>query len=312
MPIFVDPSELRAGSRLYRTVHDVAISLPRLEARTGADILISLHDGPTKSPKALKRHIKTGLLVQRKSGTDLSSSITDGRLYRSLNKMLKWTNRPWLLYVGTMAYSHFSGAAIVDGRSGGMPYMSVNGALIWWQLRGGYYTQIEADELTLKWLSKWMDTLRTLKDVPSKYVGRQQQQQIIGAAPQRETLTTLPGIGEKKASACLAEYGSIAAALVGLTADEIEVALAGIGPKTRAHIRSWLGLETGERMLVTHTKQVDELLRQAFKARDFLPEKSWPKLYGAAMQAMRIPATGTGVWDKWVRGEIAALETEGK
>lgn len=307
MPIFVDPTETRPGSRLYQAVRDIAVELPGLERRTGADILVSLKDGPHKKDKALRRLIRAGLLIQRKSGGDLASSITDGRLYRSLGKMLKWSDRPWLLYCGTMAYSQFSGQAIVDGRNS-MPYMSIAGALTWWQLRGGYYSQLESDELQLKWLSKWLDTLQTLQDVPEKHIGREAAQLLVGAAPQRETLMTLPGIGQQKAELVLAQYGGIASALVGLTADEIEVALAGIGPKTRAHIRAWLGMSDGERLLITHTKRVEELIRQAFKARDFMPEDKWPGLYAAAMQAVRVDATGTGVWDKWVREEIAEYE----
>lgn len=143
--IFVDPSELRETSNLKKYIVDYSI-LPDLEARTGADIMVS----PTGLPKPindnlLAMHIQQGAkLIQVKFGHDLVASIPDGRLTESLSRMLKSGAQAWqslLLFVGHLGYDSTQGIALIDGQ---IPFMdvpltwrAVQGALLFWVERGG-------------------------------------------------------------------------------------------------------------------------------------------------------------------------------
>lgn len=151
--IFIDSSELRETSSLIKYLVDTRyISLPSLEAVTGADIMVSPDGLPRPSNDALiNHHIREGAkLIQVKFGHDLSASIVDrkrnaaGRLNEALSRMLKTGAMPWqslLLFIGIFSYDATQGMATINGQLSytdpPLTWKSIQAALTFWTERGG-------------------------------------------------------------------------------------------------------------------------------------------------------------------------------
>lgn len=248
--IYHDPTESRSGSRLPQSIIDQSHALPGLEHLTGGDLLIAIdnppddvrdmvsddwcHDinsliwrgfGPTQIARDAEKPLpfvlkvlkfrqacQTGLLVQRKTGRDLSSSVP--RLSEILFKMLAWTSRPWLLFIGDLKCGS-NGNAIIDGYDTNFSHNAVQGALESWQLRGGYYTTLSRDTLVAPWCGRWLDKLSRLKD--DKAIDRQIVQPMVGptddVARRLTVLSSLKHVGKEKAKRLLDHYGTLAGAL---------------------------------------------------------------------------------------------------
>ena len=202
--IYLDPTEARKGTRLPQAIIDQGSELAGLEAATGADILISTepitgdlsildgvandalrfitthfyeHDDPVLSHIASTTNLsvpaiiaarklfiaaQNGLLIQRKTGSDLLSLVPN--YSRILMKMLLWTNRPWLLFIGELKCSK-DGHASIDNRKSKFHYNSVVGCLEAWQMGfqghgGGFVTTLTKDHLIAPWLDRWLNRLR--------------------------------------------------------------------------------------------------------------------------------------------------------
>ena len=233
MPILADNTELRQGTRLPPAVAAQCTELPGLEMVTGADLLITvgkvppdvrclkglsaadLGDSPGETvqrcglslPEALiahtfKKACESGLLAQRKTGYDLASSVPE--YSRILAKMLRWTSRPWLTFIGDLKADR-NGMAIIDGNRDlkGFSYNAVQGALEAWQDSGGRITFLSHDSLVAPWIARQLDKLRTPKTekiLPPRRITRP----IIGpesnVKPWRITLMTFPNMGLKRAN----------------------------------------------------------------------------------------------------------------
>lgn len=145
--IFIDPSELRETSNLNKHLADLPfLPLPDLEARTGADIMVSPSGLPRPiNDKLLAINIQQGAkLIQVKFGHDLASSIIDGRLTEALSRMLKAKAQAWqslLLFVGHLGYDGTQGMATIDGQVSysdpPLTWKAIQSALIFWTERGG-------------------------------------------------------------------------------------------------------------------------------------------------------------------------------
>lgn len=248
--IYADPTETRARTRLPANVVKQAKKLPGLEALTGADLLIAIDKvpddvrdlakdewigtvltlawrgwTPPRIAKAAERPLpfvlktlrfikacRTGLLVQRKSGRDLSSSVP--RLGEILVKMQRWSKMPWLLFVGSL-HCNRRGNAVIDGKSTNYSHNAVQGALESWQIRGGGWTALSRDALVLPWCVRWMDKLRRLGKEKIAY--KPPLQTVTGVEDdegrQIAILAGLKHIGNEKAKVLLDYYGSLAGAL---------------------------------------------------------------------------------------------------
>lgn len=291
--VLYDPSESREGSRLPQDVIDIGRPLVGLERITGADLLITtakfapesvfnlkglsgeIFDGRPVGEIA-KRHnlpfpvallgssfksaCDSGILVQRKTGTDLINSIPD--LAQILYRMLKWTSTPWLLFVGKK-YTR-KGFCCVDGTETKYTSASVSGALAYWQLRGGYYSQLSYDSEVKGWVSGWLSRLHTME--PEKVLPpREVKQQIVDGneKPWRSTLLTIPGWGIVKVNALAALANDLAGALEWLTLpDWITDKSSSNRPNeiTKTDVlkaRDWFGLGTANLQLVVGYQQVD-------------------------------------------------------
>lgn len=253
MPIYIDPSEARKGSRLPRAIIKIAEPIPALEAITGADMLIS----PLRRPKLewitdalphqliLRKHCQAGLLVQRKTGRDLANSVP--KLSRIRDKMMRWTDMPWLLFVGILKCDT-NGVAIIDGQDSHFSYAAVQGALTSWQRpkdgsRGGCVTFLSRDALIAPWIDNQMARLQLLREHPERIVKQRFPRLPIGADTDRartlRTLAMCEEIGDDKATLILDHCGLLAYSLVYLSEGEKQ-SLRGIGPKTFQAARRWL------------------------------------------------------------------------
>lgn len=184
--IYIDPTEARANTRLPGIVIAEARELPGLEAMTGADFLITPHDENVlielknipPHRKALQYHVDDGLLIQRKSGSDLLSSIHD--LPEIEWRMQEWSPNPWLLVTGL--HQGTKGQTVVDGKSRyKWRWSSVSGVLDAWQDRGGSVKSLRGDKDITWWLhareKKCLDWLITPEMLISK-VSRQALRRI--------------------------------------------------------------------------------------------------------------------------------------
>jgi len=283
MPICADVSELRQGTRLPPTVAAQCTELPGLEAVTGADLLITvgkvppdvrclkglsvtdLGEGPGETvqkcgvslPDALIAHAfrkacENGLLVQRKTGRDLASSVPN--FSAILARMLAWTDRPWLLFVGDLKES--KGEAVIDGKRTNFSYNAVQGALEAWQERGGYVTLLSRDSLVAPWVARWLDKLRmpkTEKVLPPRRIAQPIIGPDSGTKPWRSTLMSFPGMGVELANRVAEGNATLASCLEWVTCPSwLEKESVGrppstgrpwgVGLSTIRKWRQWLGL----------------------------------------------------------------------
>jgi len=280
MPICSDPTETRKGTRLPPAVAAQCTELPGLEAVTGADLLVTvekvppdvrclkglsaadLREGPGETvqkcglslPEALiahsfKKACENGLLTQRKTGYDLASSVPE--YSRILAKMLGWTGRPWLTFIGDLKADK-NGAAIIDGNRDlkGFSYNAVQGALEAWQERGGYITFLSRDSLLAPWIARWLDKLRMPKAekvLPPRRIAQPIIGPDSGVKPWRSTLTSFPDMGLELANRVAEGNATLTSCLEWITCpDWLEKASMtrpkGIGVPTVRKWRRWLGL----------------------------------------------------------------------
>jgi len=253
MPIFLEPSEARKGTRLPVKFIESATVLPGLEHYTGCDILISPLSIPLAkitdaipAQKALEKLTSAGVLIQRKSGLDLVNSIPDLKSIQF--RMLEWSHcgACWLLATG-LGFGA-GGAVVVDGAV--VPnwnYTQVRAALRWWQLRGGHVEILPDDSAIPTWCSEMLDFLRQVGNVPAREVlpaqtlaKKYEDWVSTGAA-----FPAGIGISRRKALRDELENRSLrptlANAMFLLTSNQME-SIPGWGKKTVRGLKDWWGV----------------------------------------------------------------------
>ena len=269
--IFIDKTEGRAQSRLPRIPN--AQYVQGLE-EIGPDIMVSPLDGRFPQDKVnnymLKKHLDAGaMLIQLKVGTDLLTSITDGRLDTSLSRMQEavpnsWQR--WLLYIGNFMMGSKS-ALSLDGKPQRIRYWEFNGALSAWGEGGGIIANLPTPESIPKWLNSRQDRLKQYlaepekKFMPKPYFPNDTGTDLRQPKPVKDgrlVLAAIPGIGPDRATALWEFFDkNVAAALCFLTdpdALEREEKPANIGPKTIQQARETLGLVDDEKLILGHDK----------------------------------------------------------
>lgn len=285
--IFYDPTESRTNSRLPDAVIDQGEDLPGLEAVTAADLLLTTdHPGEIDTlalvddeqlrfltthfagqsdpilprvasavnlpiPTVIAAHrlylsCQNGLLVQRKTGSDLLSIVPN--YSRILLRMLTWTDRPWLLFVGQLKSK--DKFAVIDGRKSRFHYASVIGCIEAWQMGfqgygGGFYTLLSSDDDVMPWINRWLNKLQSDEKVtlvPSRPATRP----VIGEKRSWvQVLAAFHGIGPKKAKV-LADYWGTLAGCIEYLSDSTSwktTKIPDIGPGTIEQVRIDLGFE---------------------------------------------------------------------
>lgn len=136
--LVLDPSEVRANTRLYTTGLEYTLC-DGLEEMTGADFLVSAMKAPCNSEGLIRLHLKHGaILVQRKHGRDLVGSL-EKRMKLSLAKMRAFganKHQCVLLVIGLMTCDK-NGKCLIDGRATKRNYWAVYGGLMSWFKYGG-------------------------------------------------------------------------------------------------------------------------------------------------------------------------------
>lgn len=257
--IYYDPSEGRSNSRLFERISQIGAPLIGLEHATGADLLVSCADGKlsdaTRPPGSLllKKHLASGMLVQRKSGSDLVNSIK--HLHNILVRMRASECRLcWLLCCGIYEKNYADNSVIVDGKNTGWKWNSFQGALDSWQALGGQLHLEPTDKDGIDWLVQWDKKLPEYVKAMQQALLPKPEVPSVGAIdpqPQRVTLMTLPGCGDVlslRIMQHIAEHypgAPLAEALVWMAQPD-EFGVEGVGKATKSQWRRWLGLNDNE------------------------------------------------------------------
>lgn len=256
--LYIDPTEATDKSLLPQSTIDIARAISNLESLTGADILVSPFVEPLPESlqsipphlASLRRHCESGILIQRKSGSDFLSSIPD--LSHIQARMTEWSPNPWLLI--TRVHQGKTGKVVVEGsrRRIRWNWSSVSASMDSWQDRGGSIKLLQSDEDITEWLlSREKRCTEWLKE-PVKSVPKPQRQQVTQAEPNwYNTGRAWPeGIGQKMLEE-LARYiarewhlpPTLANAISLATNEEaLEVRLWGLHSLNK--VREWYGVST--------------------------------------------------------------------
>lgn len=256
--IFIDPTELRETSLLGDLGNIPHQPLQDLEHYTGADLMLSPVDFPATTETLMRRHIEQGaILVQRKSGLDLTASIGE-RMGHSLTRMRAMGARQsqcLLLFIGVLTCNR-EDKAVVDGRDTFASFWSVQGAISKWHDRGGVFESLSRASLMADWCRMKLRHLKEYAEEPIHQVwpakpdltstdNPLQLPQAINDG--RVTLATLPGLGPARVQAIwdyLQPDTTLATALCLLSNPESHIKdIDGIGPKTIQNVRQYLGLD---------------------------------------------------------------------
>lgn len=254
------------------------VFLPGLESATGADMVLSIWDAPASTKTLRWEHVKRGVGIQLKRGTDLVSSVYDGRLINQLTRMLEWWDEPWLVHFCDVTFDGkdaalFDDAAFTYSERPPFTYRAYTSAKRNWQRAGGYFIAIDPQYPFDRWVSEELERMRNDKDERLVGKGRQthkvedgrkKQVRLIPLTPEEETLASYPGIGPVKAHAlwlALKKAGarqSLIQAEVWLTDGYCEQFVEGYGSKTTASARKHKGLQKGERLEIGVYPEVKE------------------------------------------------------
>lgn len=261
--IFLDASETRTNT----TMPDIegVVSIPDLEALTGADMMLSLMKAPAITEVLIKRHVANGaILVQRKHGRDLSSSVGE-RMNKSLAKMIEVGTRcPYqrvLLHVGIMTCSS-GDKAVINKQQSRKQWVSVQSAISKWRGRGGTFEYISRATLLERWCNIQLRQMQEFKDKPvKKFMAAKPLVQelddflqvLVPVNDGRVLLACLPGIGAKMTSVLHNEFEHVYEALCWLTEPTNATTgkrIKGVGVKTIENVRGYLELDDPFRLSV--------------------------------------------------------------
>ena len=185
------------------------------------------------------------LAVERKTASDLLSSIASNRLFNQIAGLVQRTRWAYLVITGELRCGS-TGQVITEHGENGWTWESLQGALLKAQELGAMVIHVGADadyEATVMRLAG-RDRSGTVPVAPVK-VG-------VTLTEPEKALTALPGIGLEKVGPVLEYCGSAAWALQFLTDLDTSERIPGIGPGTKAAIRRALGLREGQTLSVVY------------------------------------------------------------
>lgn len=257
MQIYVDPTEVRHGTSLPAEIGRMAQIRIGLEYFTGADIVIApgnlprLADDLHAMPQMLLNGMLSKcLLIQRKTGADMMSSIPNLREIQRRMLDVAGVYRPWLLPVGDFARNG-EGTVNVNGRITGFAWNAFLGALDAWQAYGGCVHLCPDDDEFVRWVRTWDDKKLEKWAQASIEVAKAPSALFVGLPQQVQVLMGFPHVGQDTAVKIL-RYCSenLAMALIYISAPEGAPELEGVGPKMRHDWREFLGIKDGEYITV--------------------------------------------------------------
>lgn len=185
------------------------------------------------------------LIIERKTPMDLLGSIEDGRVFDQIARCRERSAWVYLVITGNLSPSA-DGKVIADGKVTRWRWRDVQGALLSIQEAGAGVVYCDGDSEfaeTVQWLGRRDRSAE--KPVMVKTATR-----VLTIGEQ--VLTSLPGIGLKRAQEILATLPTPAYALAWLTwtgtwqSEDV----AGIGDGTKRNIRAALGLIDGQELYI--------------------------------------------------------------
>lgn len=245
-----------------------------LEELTGADFMISPIDIPASTRTLIQKHIDAGaLLVQRKTGSDLASSVGT-RMNDSLMRMQEYDIRNCqcvLLFVGTLDVNA-NGYAIINGFKEKIKYWSLQSAFDKWTDRGGVIKFLLSDNMVGEYLIRKEKHVREFKQFPVKRVWQIRDvpnmidetdplQELTSVSNKlgdfgywRPMMVQVPGLGPSRVNAIyrkmkehyggnkIKDWDNPLFAIAFITGP-LGIGVDGIGKGMHKKIRDWFGLE---------------------------------------------------------------------
>jgi len=255
--IYYTPTEATERSRVPGALLSIAKPAPGLERMTGADFLITPHDnkklppltGSVVSRAALRLHCRDGILIQRKSGGDLLSSIRE--LPEFLARMQEWQDSPWLVVTGISKGKHDRVKVFGKVRTR-WKWQHVSGALDAWQDRGGCIKMLDLDADLTDWFRMRERRCREWLKTPVRDVIKASRQMVHRVNDNWYTTGAAwpPGIGPKMLASLawyISEVWEMAPTLanaISLAASDEVLKVRGWGKKSLAAVRQWYGVTT--------------------------------------------------------------------
>lgn len=195
--IYYDATEARKRTRVKPSTLAIAQSCEGLEHHTGSDWLIDPLDSIPLPDKlldipphmiALREHCQVGVLIQRKSGRDLLSSIAELSAIQA--RMSIWSLQVWLTPVG-VTQSGETGVAIFGRKVKGWKWASVQGAFVAWRFRGGSVTpEVKTDADLTKFFQRIEFKVKEYYHDDTKTVAKKSHNQHVKLV-ERNWLNTL-------------------------------------------------------------------------------------------------------------------------
>lgn len=183
------------------------------------------------------------IAIERKTVSDLLGSIKDGRLWLQLAGLRAQTPWAYLVICGALSPST-NGRVLTDQGEVGWNWSSIQGALLKAQELGVFVVQC-ADDASFE---ETVMLLSGRSHEPTAIIPPVKEPVLMGTGEQ--ILTSLPGIGGDKVARLLAYTGRPCWALNFLTDTDSRERVPGIGPQTKARIRTALGLRDNEELAV--------------------------------------------------------------
>jgi ERCC4-type nuclease len=190
------------------------------------------------------------LVVERKTASDLVSSLAHDRLFNQVGRMRELTEWCYLIISGGIAPGPGGMTAGPGIRiDNGWNWCSVTGALSEVQELGvvvlNVYEDADIEPELLRRVARKRGPKRIRPPRPIEFVSESEA-----------IIASLPGIGEERARVLLEHFASPADVLDYLTGDNKRV-IPGIGPGIRARVRKALGLEEWGCLSVLHREIED-------------------------------------------------------
>lgn len=190
------------------------------------------------------------LIIERKTVSDLLSSIKDGRLFQQVTAIRAKSKWGYLMVTGALTHS-LDGHVITENRTTGWRFDDVAGALLTVQELGVSLIHCQSD-------SHYEDAIIRLarRDrKATKPIEPRTQAHVLTDA--EKILTSLPGIGLERAGLLLGEFGSAAYAIAWLTWLNTWAEISGIGDGTKNNVRRALGLKGEEWIAILDTEKAE-------------------------------------------------------
>lgn len=206
------------------------------------------------------------LIVERKTPSDLLSSIKDGRLFQQIAAMRNHSKWLYLMITGALTHT-LDGHVITDNRTTLWRWDDVQGALLTVQEMGMSLITCQSDQHYEEAILRLTRRDRS----PEKAIQPRQQARVL--SQQEIILTSLPGIGLERAGLLLGRFGDASHALAWLTWLGSIEEVAGIGDGTKHNVRAALGLLPNEWLTVFYPEAAEYAANESTRqALEMLPE----------------------------------------